>query len=288
MLGMVLLSAGMLKMYSIYIPLSTDKAPYLTAVFVNIELGAELLLGTILLAGIWPKAAIRIALAFFVTAGCVAMSEAFRRLPSCGCFGRVPVPPAATASFDLFAVGVLAFSSAPPSSHTRWRMIVAGGILMAIIGTGTVLVGLRPRVIELTGNGDQQGIGLPGSLVVFEPMDWLGKPLPIASHINIGSQIAHGRWLILLVHHDCEDCRAAIARFQAMGTSAPPLAVIEMPPYADAGEKLVDAPTILGRLDTSHDWFATTPVALRLEDGTVRQAAEGNVQPLAQVDAPRP
>jgi hypothetical protein len=32
---------------------------------------------------------------------------------------------------------------------------------------------------------------------------------------------------------------------------------------------------VMGRLDTSRDWFATTPVAILLDDGIVQAAIDG-------------
>jgi hypothetical protein len=54
--------------------------------------------------------------------------------------------------------------------------------------------------------------------------------------------------------------------------------VIELPPFAEAGEPppwRLPAGVLSGRLDTSHDWFATTPVAVYVEDGKVISAREG-------------
>jgi hypothetical protein len=55
------------------------------------------------------------------------------------------------------------------------------------------------------------------------------------------------------------------------------LAVIEMPSYAGLGEALPwpATPGLAGRLDTTRDWFATTPVALLVQDGIVQAAADG-------------
>ena len=64
------------------------------------------------------------------------------------------------------------------------------------------------------------------------------------------------------------------------GSQTPRLAIVEMPPFADANDPppwfpLRDS-VASGRLDASHDWFATTPVAVVLRDGVVTKAAEGD------------
>lgn len=51
-----------------------------------------------------------------------------------------------------------------------------------------------------------------------------------------------------------------------------------MPPYAGAGEGFApsSALALTGRLDTTRDWFATTPVAVLFDHGIVQAAAEGD------------
>jgi hypothetical protein len=48
---------------------------------------------------------------------------------------------------------------------------------------------------------------------------------------------------------------------------------VEMPPYGDEERILHKAPSagISGRLSTSHEWFATTPIELVLRDGVVQR-----------------
>jgi hypothetical protein len=59
--------------------------------------------------------------------------------------------------------------------------------------------------------------------------------------------------------------------------SAHNVAFIEMPPYASADDSRItfDDRAAPGRLDDSRDWFATTPVIVLLQNGIVRDAAEG-------------
>jgi hypothetical protein len=83
----------------------------------------------------------------------------------------------------------------------------------------------------------------------------------------------------MLVHHDCDECIASVPKYEAMaaGHRGAKLAIIEMPPYAGAGEELpITADVALtGKLDTTRDWFATTPVAILLKDGVVQAALDG-------------
>ena len=86
---------------------------------------------------------------------------------------------------------------------------------------------------------------------------------------------------MLLVHHDCDHCAAAVPQYVAeygggggsgAGGGEERLAVIEMPPFGDAGDPPpweLPSTVLSGRLDQTRDWFATTPVVLLIKDGIV-------------------
>jgi hypothetical protein len=141
-----------------------------------------------------------------------------------------------------------------------------------------------------------QDFGKPGELVVLEPEKWTGEKFSLADHIDAGSQLKTGQWIVLLVHHDCEHCATAVPRYiAAFGTSAafptsdpqprapdsPParLAVIELPPFGDPADPppwQLPPYVLSGRLDGSRDWFATTPVAIVVKDGIMISAKEAD------------
>jgi hypothetical protein len=263
---MALFCAAILKTYSDH--LSNRFAPVR-----SIEEIIEDILGAALLFSVWPSRTRVAGIVFFALAFSFAVVEFLHHKSSCGCFGRVPVPPWATASFDALAVAALVVSQPVQVKTSKPRLIFAGAILIASVGVCAAMELTRPPVVHLA---DTDTLGAPGSLVVLEPEKWIGQPFPIADHIDIASQLAHGRWIVLLVHHDCDHCLAAIARYQSADLGSARLAIIEMPPYADADQKLADAPALLGRVDTQRDWFASTPVALMLEDGKVIHSAESD------------
>jgi hypothetical protein len=134
-----------------------------------------------------------------------------------------------------------------------------------------------------------QEFGKVGELVVLEPEKWAGQKFSLvehilADHIDVGSQLKSGQWIVLLVHHDCDHCAAAVPKYVAVvggqkENANPRLAVIEMPPFGEASDPAPWQlpPNILaGRLDQSRDWFATTPVAVLLKDGIVISAKEAD------------
>jgi hypothetical protein len=82
---------------------------------------------------------------------------------------------------------------------------------------------------------------------------------------------------------DCDHCIAAVPQYEAAvpQDGQTRLAIIEMPPYAGPveGWEIVNSEwrrVKAGRLDTTRDWFATTPVAILLDHGIVQAAVEGD------------
>jgi len=145
----------------------------------------------------------------------------------------------------------------------------------------------RPVIAVTTMVALGQDFGKPGELVVLEPEKWAGQKFSLADHIDIGSQLATGRWIVLLVHHDCDHCAAAVPKYVAeygggrgseVGGREEHLAVVEIPPFGDGSDPLpwqLPSTVLSGRLDQTRDWFATTPVAIRVKDGVVISAKEG-------------
>jgi hypothetical protein len=256
--GLVLLAASGLKTYQLTRSPPQSGQSWLDAPVVVVAPSiSELLLAAFLLSGLWPATLRRIAIRVFALFAAFALYEAIIGRKNCGCFGAVRVSPWITAAFDLCAV------AAGVATAAVW------GIRRPVVVTG-----------DLAAANGVDPFGAPDSLVVLEPSGWANKPFALASHIDGGAQLADGRWIVLLVHHDCDHCIAAVPRYEALAQAHPEikLAIVEMPPYAGAGEELPITPvlTLTGRLDTTRDWFATTPVVVLLKDGIVQQAAEGD------------
>jgi len=56
-------------------------------------------------------------------------------------------------------------------------------------------------------------------------------------------------------------------------------ALIEIPPYGPKGDSPINpnTPCILGKLDTSKEWFVTTPAMSLIQDSNVLYSWEENV-----------
>lgn len=130
--------------------------------------------------------------------------------------------------------------------------------------------------------GDNDGFTAAGETVLLSPEKWIGKPFVLGSYTDIGTQLDRGELMVLFYHHDCEHCQRAVPRYlQWSGPQATSrtqkLALVEMPPYAPRNETLVpsDKSVPIGKLSDTQDWFVTAPLALLLQDGTVRAVATG-------------
>jgi hypothetical protein len=266
----------------------------LPAVFIEFSAGA------ILIPGLGGRALRRLYMAAFLSLFCIASLKLLRHESSCGCFGDVHVPPLVTLIFDLSAATF--FATVKTERYVwgtrRQRWAVFGIVLVLVSGVAAWRVWVverakekGPRWEEASGKGQEASgeadyPGSVGSLMVLEPATWAGppyRPWGLIRHIDIGPELSHGRWVVLLVHHDCDHCVAAVAAAKAasdkkQAASNVRLAVVEMPPYASASDLwplTSDLSIAAGKLDTQRDWFATTPVAVLLEDGRVKSAVEG-------------
>jgi hypothetical protein len=288
--GFVLLAAAGLKLHHLAHPPSQVQQSPLDAPAVIVPLSiSELLLAALLLSGLWPARTRKIAIGGFALAAAFAVGEGAAGRHSCGCFGSVRVSPWVTAAFDLCAVAALvwckpkdpAAESVVPNSLARAAF--AFGIVGAGVSTAAVWEIHRPVFVtaDLAATSSADPFGAPDSLVVLEPSGWAGKPFALTKHLDGGPQLANGRWIVLLVHHDCDHCIAAVPQYEAAMplNGQTKLAIIEMPPYAGPGEEgFAPSPAVslTGRLDATRDWFAATPVAILLDHGIVQAAADGD------------
>ena len=105
---------------------------------------------------------------------------------SCGCFGSLAVPPAATLAVDLSVLAALyACRPARETSTVVWRMGLPL-LVNAVIGPPLAVSMSSYRPVGLSSNG---------GTVTLAPAAWTGRPLPIPDHIIIGADLtADGPW----------------------------------------------------------------------------------------------
>ena len=135
----------------------------------------------------------------------------------------------------------------------------------------------RAAVVGEDGNifGDSQ-------FVVLEPETWVGKRFPLLQYIDLQHQLAEGKWVVVLYHHDCPECRDVIPEYEQLAhrlagrLDGLRVGLIEMAPYArddDLGSG--DGTCARGRLADVKEWFTATPVEFVLDRATVIDVATG-------------
>lgn len=195
---------------------------------------------------------------------------------SCGCFGAVTVPPAWTLALDLVILTLLwkwrpqqAAPQEPASAAYGW---IKWSVAYAIMILPATIVFLARQPTALT---SEDSLADVSGIVILEPETWVGRPLPIASEVDVGDKLATGEWLVLLYHHDCPKCLEATPRYRqraeqlAHESNACRVALIETPPHAEHSPAHRDAPCLEGRLSDQREWFVQTPVEITLKDGRV-------------------
>jgi hypothetical protein len=235
-----------------------------------LAIAAELSLSVWIVSGIYASAARRVALMSFGVFAVVSLDKALSGDLSCGCFGRATISPWLTLLFDFAALATLAALPAarpqgpvsPSPGVVSWSGIAARVLALACVGFLAVVIDsvwLAPDPVE-----------------VLEPQTWIGLKFPLLDRIDIGPEIAKGRWTVVLIRHDCSECQQAIAQFQriaselAVGPTAARIALIDV--ERRPGGSVISAPDCyVGRVDDKRELFVETPLALSLQDGIVQR-----------------
>jgi len=281
LLGILLVVAAGLKGYEVMTQPAVEKDIFSARWFLIFQVEFEIALGAWLLSGVLRKAAWLAALCCFCVFAGVTFYRGLSGAASCGCFGPVHVNPWVTLSaVDLPAVIALAVFRPRSRKFLDWPPVrrLAGTLVCVGVLVGTSLPMLafnRPASVS-------------SSYEVLEPESWIGNKLPILRHIDIADTLRKGRWLVLLYHHDCPDCAAAMGTFRrwardfARGGSLVRIAFVEVPPYGPSPVS-GDGLCLYGRMAETKQWFVTTPAVVLTENATVRNAWEGRVPDLVEV-----
>lgn len=276
-LGLVLLAASILKAHELATGTVAEDG-LLTSRWFRITLvELELALGLWLFSGSYPKQARLAALVVFAGFCLVSLYQALTGAASCGCFGKLHINPWNTLLFDLLAVSVLwrwnprmAGEHLLGGGRSHSFRIVAFGLLFLLAGIPAALAMSSYRPALLSAQGEIVG---DGPDILLEPETWAGRRFPLLTHIDIGEQLANGKWLVMIYHHDCPRCREAIRRLQTRSNRRQEgVALIELPPYETSPFTTLSVTGRrwrLGRLSGERQWFVETPVFIELENGWV-------------------
>jgi hypothetical protein len=260
----------------------------------------ELFFGIWLLSNNLPRLTWLAALGCFSTFTCISLWKALSGYASCGCFGTVHVNPWYTSTLDFsFVISLLIwrprFLLSPASEgrakgESRW----CRGLFLGIFGRAIVVlftwlaIGL-PAAYAMGHYADTilSNVGTivgDGKIVVLEPEKWGGKRFPLLPYIEdapnqmrtderpLRERLTEGEWLVMLYHHDCPKCQAAVQDLPkaAQAAGVQQIALIAMPPDENRDEVASRLQNSMkGRLDSNRNWFAETPIIVTLQDAKI-------------------
>jgi hypothetical protein len=287
LLGILLLIAAVLKGWQLITEPVANNRIWTYRPFLILTVEFELALGIWLLSGLFKKAAWLAALLCFSVFSAITLYKGITGAESCGCFGSVHVNPWITLfAIDLPAVIALAVFRPALSFQRKTESIKAliqefitplPSMPQFAVTACLTLIALGVTTPVLAFN---KPAGITSSYEVLEPETWVGKKLPILEHIDIGEQLETGNWLVLLYHHNCPDCAAAIPKYERIARDMAGnedflrIALIEVPPY---GQRPIsdNSTCTLGRLADVKEWFVTTPAVALLTNSRITSAWEG-------------
>lgn len=248
----------------------------------------ELLLAFWLASGWLPGIAERVGLATFALFAIVAAAKGITGEADCGCFGRLATSPWFAFLIDLSAIlglsatsghlsprclssrkrGVTANArdpSAGSNSATTWRARLCLAPVWLVTAIAICFLGRDAhRSCDLVAVGERVG-----DAVIIEPDRMVGREFVLGSYIDIGHQLARGRWLVLLYRPGCGNCQllmadwAGAAHAEDFGASTAFVSV-----SSDLAEAMPLQDVVWGRLALDTKWFVTTPTVLAIEDDT--------------------
>lgn len=285
LLGTILVGAACLRGYELATRPTLLPTPLAGRWVWTAIVEVEFLLGTWLIFGPSGRRMWIAALVVWTIFLCISTAEALEGATSCHCFGPLRADPRYTAIFDALCIAMLCLARPPEVAQfplpglRRSRNAIVGAVAMC--GVALVAWSLSRQANT---RGDDAGFTATGGTVLLSPEKWIDRPFVLGGYTDIGGQLDRGEWLVLFYHYDCEHCQRAVPRYlewqetHQCTSGGRRLALVEMPPYAPPGERLVPFDTLAqtGRLSDSRDWFATAPLAVVLHDGIVRAVAAGD------------
>jgi hypothetical protein len=111
----------------------------------------------------------------------------------------------------------------------------------------------------------------------LEPEKWVGQRLPLLDYVDVGDELAHGNWRVLLYRHDCLRCVAVLPQYDRLACvtdrkAVAGVALIEFPPYAPRNASR-DGPNVpgcrRGRVSGQYEWLVETPLEIQVVEGVV-------------------
>ncbi|MBN2455356.1 MAG: hypothetical protein JXB29_02275 [Sedimentisphaerales bacterium] len=278
LLGVLLLTGAVLKGWQLLTEPTANNDIWTNRAFLIFTVEFEISLGIWLLSGLFKKAAWLAALSCFSLFSFITLYKGLSGAESCGCFGSVHVNPWITLfAIDIPAVIALVIFRPKGKKLFDWPSIPRFATTVTI---GLVILGITIPMLALN-----EPAKISSSYEVLEPGNWVGRKLPILEHIDIAKSLQEGTWVMLLYHHDCPDCVAAIPMYEQMAYDIKGnedflrITLIEVPPYCpDTGDE--NCLCTHGCLANTKEWLVTTPIVVLMTDGWVKETWEVKVPDL--------
>lgn len=292
MAGLVLIAATVLKIHHLLTEPIISEGFWESREFFLIQIPLELGLGIWLVCGLFRKAAWVVAVLSFGLFIVVTLQKGLIGAESCGCFGRVHVNPWITLSaidIPLFLALLIfrpkGYKLLPPPWPSAKHFF---GVAIPTF----IVIGVIMPVMIFNKPPDKTD-----KYEVVRPEEWTGKEpasekqtgeeqvseeWSMLKYIDIANFLRSNIVVVMFYSTECDTCHDAIALYDRMGRDMAgsedliQFALIEIPPYASEqdGFVAVDTPCLTGRLDSSKDWYMTTPLVVLIQDGLVVKSWE--------------
>jgi len=191
---------------------------------------------------------------------------------SCGCFGGIKVPPAATFGFDIaalvwFAAPIFGMRRDPRPTRAPFALIR----LSPLRAVTAFSLGFIVSVMTLLAVGPVSRARAPASgTIVFDPSSWPGNQLPLFQYI-IGSDrstLMVGRRTVVLVDRTCDACREHLRTMHGRAGASAVWIVDLAPPEAAPDPQFNDNFNVL-KLRPDVRYAADVPMEVSLNNGIV-------------------
>lgn len=190
---------------------------------------------------------------------------------SCGCFGE-QLSPQVMLGIDI-AVLVLALVLRPRQPSGAGPLVVVHLIACAVIGMSLAGASLwRHQTVDRTA---------PLEFLLADTLTGQSWPLNVHWHPNL-QPLGSGRWLVLVVRHDCDHCRQLVQRYFSdpsrhrdgertavfvAGSSSWPFQLDHVS-FDSVGDDSITWP--------SDEPFVASPAIFLLDDAVITEAADGD------------
>lgn len=265
--GFLLVGAAGLKAAQLIADPLVSATPPGGPVVLQLQVVAELAVGAMALSGVYWRQLRLVAAVLFAGFAGYSLYLAVSGATSCGCFGELKVHPWWTFALDLAVLMGLIASVARGVAHVpmapRARGKLASTTAYVAVATCSVAALAWYAV-----HRNAQAASAGGEIVLLEPTEWIGEPLPLAESID--ADLSQGEWIVLLHRYDCPKCIEATPHYERLA-AVRRVALVEVPPYcAGAAESGL---ALHLRLTDDREWLVQTPVEIQIKDGVVLDAS---------------